>query len=434
MNSFKIASLIFFLSLAWQMAAQVPTPAHEQSRPIYLVGGTVHVGNGQVIENGIVAFEKGKITIVASPETLGKVNLSRYQIIDTKGKHIYPGFIAPNTNLGLVEIGAVRPTRDNQETGFLNPNVRSIIAYNTDSEIIPTIRSRGVLLAQITPEGGRVSGMSSIVHLDAWNWEDAIYTADDGIHLNWPYTYSYSWRQREYTKNERYKEQVQQIADFMAEAKAYSQNKETRETNLKMEAMRKLFSKERKLYIHVNDAKSITTAVVLAKKHDVELVIVGGRDAWMLTDLLKENKVAVVLAPTHRLPSRVDADIDQPFKTPALLEEAGVLFCLQNEGNWQQRNLPFQAGHAVGFGLSYENAVKAITLNTAKILGIDDRTGSLEVGKDATLIISSGDALDMRTSNIEQAYIQGRNIDLNNKQKGFYEKFKKKYELEKLKK
>ena len=276
--------------------------------------------------------------------------------------------------------------------------------------------------------------MSSIVHLDAWNWEDAIYTADDGIHLNWPYTYSYSWRQREYTKNERYKEQVQQIADFMAEAKAYSQNKETRETNLKMEAMRKLFSKERKLYIHVNDAKSITTAVVLAKKHDVELVIVGGRDAWMLTDLLKENKVAVVLAPTHRLPSRVDADIDQPFKTPALLEEAGVLFCLQNEGNWQQRNLPFQAGHAVGFGLSYENAVKAITLNTAKILGIDDRTGSLEVGKDATLIISSGDALDMRTSNIEQAYIQGRNIDLNNKQKGLYEKFKKKYELEKLKK
>jgi imidazolonepropionase-like amidohydrolase len=423
----KVSLTLGLLCLFGQLWAQVPMPAPEQQFPTYIVNGTLHIGNGEVLENGIVAFENGKITIVATPETLGKVNLSRYQIIDAKGKHIYPGFIAPNSNLGLVEIGAVRPTRDNSETGYINPNIRSIIAYNTDSEVIPTIRSRGVLLAQITPEGGLVSGMSSIVHLDAWNWEDAAIVTDDGIHMNWPSTYSYNWRSRQISQNDRYGEQVDQIDQLMAEAKAYTNNKNLTETNLKFEAMRPLFSNNRQLFIHVNNAKSMTTAILLAKKYGVKAVIVGGSEAWMITDLLKENNVAVILSRTHRLPSQVDEDIDQPFKTPALLAEAEVLFCLQNEGNWQQRNLPFQAGHAVGFGLAYEKAVQSISLNTAKILGIDDKVGSIEVGKDATLFISTGDALDMRSSAIEQAFIEGRSIDLNNKQKGLYEKFKKKY-------
>jgi imidazolonepropionase-like amidohydrolase len=192
--------------------------------------------------------------------------------------------------------------------------------------------------------------------------------------------------------------------------------------------MRPLFSKERQLFIHVSNAKSMTTAILMAKKYGLKAVIVGGSDAWMITDLLKENNIPVILSRPHRLPTQVDEDIDQPFKTPALLAEAGVLFCLQNEGNWQQRNLPFQAGHAVGFGLDYEKAVQSISLNTAKILGIDDKVGSIAVGKDATLFISTGDALDMRSSDVEQAFIEGRSIDLNNKQKGLYEKFKKKYE------
>ncbi len=423
----KIFSLLVACAVALPLWAQVPAPAPPQQRPIYIVGATVHVGNGEVLENGIVAFEKGKLTIVATPETLGKVNLSRYEIIDAKGKHIYPGFIAPNTNLGLVEINAIRPTRDNDETGYINPNVRSIIAYNTDSEVIPTVRSRGVLIGQITPEGGRVSGMSTIVHFDAWNWEDAAIVKDDGIHVNWPRTFSYNWRRREVSTNDNYAEQVEQISKLMEEAQAYAKNKALEETNLKFEAMRKLFTKERKLYVHVDDAKAITAAVMLAKKHGLDAVIVGGEDAWMVTDLLVENKVPVILSPTHRLPNRVDTDIDQPFKTPAMLQDAGVLFCLQNEGSWQQRNLPFQAGHAVGFGLKYEDAVSAISLNTAKILGVDAQLGSIEVGKDATLIISSGDALDMRSSNIEAAFIQGRNVDLDNKQKGLYEKYKQKY-------
>lgn len=424
----KFSLVLGLLCLVGQLWAQVPMPAPEQQFPVYIVNGTVHVGNGEVLENGIVAFENGKITIVATPETLGKVNLSRYQIIDAKGKHVYPGFIAPNTNLGLVEIGAVRPTRDNRETGPVNPNVRSIIAYNTDSEVIPTIRSRGVLLAQITPEGGLVSGMSSIVHLDAWNWEDAAIVTDDGIHMNWPTTYSYNWRRRQVSRNDRYGEQVDQIDQFMAEAKAYTNNKDLTETNLKFEAMRPLFSKERQLFIHVSNAKSMTTAILMAKKYNLKAVIVGGSDAWMITDLLKENNIPVILSRPHRLPTQVDEDIDQPFKTPALLAEAGVLFCLQNEGNWQQRNLPFQAGHAVGFGLDYEKAVQSISLNTAKILGIDDKVGSIAIGKDATLFISTGDALDMRSSDVEKAFIEGRSINLNNKQKGLYEKFKKKYE------
>lgn len=168
--------------------AQIPTPALPQSQPIVLRGGTAHIGNGQVIENSIIRFENGKITFVGtSGEFIPDDNT---KIIDAAGKHIYPGLIAANTTIGLSEIEAVRATLDFNETGELNPNVRSIIAYNTDSKIIPTIRSNGVLLAQITPRGGRISGTSSIVELDAWNWEDAAYKTDIGIHLNWPSKFS----------------------------------------------------------------------------------------------------------------------------------------------------------------------------------------------------------------------------------------------------
>lgn len=428
-NYIKAILFIMSMPVSINLSGQIPAPALPQGEAIYIVGGTVHLGNGQALENGIVAFEKGKITVVGTPGNLPEINLSRYQVVDAKGKHIYPGFIAPNTQLGLVEINAVRATRDMREVGIINPNVRAIIAYNTDSDVIPTVRSQGVLLAQITPQGGGISGSSTVVHLDAWNWEDAAMKTDEGIHLNWPNEFRYRWRSRSYEENEDYAEQLKEINQFFEEAKAYTAMAKPKPVNLKFEAMRGLFGGSQKLYIHTNTAKSITQAVQLAKKYGVKLVIVGGSDSWMVSDLLKENGVAVMLAESQALPSRVDDAIDQPFRTPALLEEAGVLYCIGIDGYWQLRNLAFQAGQSVGFGLDYEKAVQAITLNTAKILGIDAQVGSLEVGKDATLIITSGDALDMRSSTVEQAFIQGRSIDLDNKHRKLYEKFKTKYEL-----
>ncbi len=420
---------IIFLALAPAfLRSQVPAPVPAQAQPVYITGATAHLGNGRVIANSVIAFENGKITLVGDASQAPPADLSGYRVIEASGKHVYPGFIAPASNLGLVDISSVRATRDFQETGVLNPNVRSLIAYNTDSEVIPTVRARGVLLAQVSPEGGRIAGTSSVVQLDAWNWEDAAYRADDGMFLNWPVLFSFNWREQSVSENKEYAKQVAAVRDFFREAKAYLENPAPAQANLKFESMRALFAGQQRLYVNVDEAKAISHAVQLAGELGLKAAIVGGRDAWMVAGLLKENDVAVVLQKTQSLPPRVDSDIDQPFKTPALLEEAGVLYCFSIDGYWQQRNLPFQAGQAVGFGLDYEKAIMGLTLNPAKIMGIDQRTGTLEVGKDANLFISEGDALDLRTSRPIYVFIQGREVKLEDKQKSLYEKFKGKYE------
>jgi imidazolonepropionase-like amidohydrolase len=419
--------IIAFFAFA-SLIAQPPTPAPPQEMPVYIVGATAHLGNGQVLENSIIAFENGKITLVRTPANLPQVNLSRYQIIDAKGKHVYPGFIAPNTQLGLVEIESVRATVDSREVGQLNPNARSIIAYDTDSEVPPTVRAQGILLAQITPLGGLMSGQSSVVQLDAWNWEDAAYKTDIGLHLNWPSLFSFSWRVGGWSKNENYDKEVQIIEAYLTEAQAYCKNARPGERNLKLDAACAVFSGSRKLFLHADEAKAITSAVQLAKRFGITPVVVGARDAAVLTDFLKENNVPVILGEVHSLPSRDDSDVDEPFKLPAQLQQAGILFSFSMSGFWQQRNLAFQAGHAVGYGLGYEQAVSALTLNTAKILGIDQTVGSLEEGKDATLFICEGDALDMRSSNVSTAFIKGRQISLEHRQKQLYKKYKTKYE------
>ena len=174
--------LLLGTTLIYAQANISPAPA--QSKPIVLTGATLHIGNGQVITNGYIAFDKGKIIAIgegAAPAIAGA------EMIDASGKQIYPGFICPITDLGIVEIEeGAKGTVDYYETGALNPNVRAIIAYNTDSKVIPTVRSNGILMAQITPFGDMMAGQSSIVQLDAWNWEDAAYKTDIGLHLNWP--------------------------------------------------------------------------------------------------------------------------------------------------------------------------------------------------------------------------------------------------------
>ncbi|MCB9272948.1 MAG: amidohydrolase family protein [Lewinellaceae bacterium] len=418
--------IFLFAAAPLFIAGQTPAPAPAQQQPVYIYGATAHLGNGQVIENSAIAFDKGKITFVGEAGNLreGEGHLR----INATGKHIYPGFIAPATNLGLVDIEAVRATRDFREVGSMNPNVRSLIAYNTDSEIIPTVRCRGVLLAQVRPEGGRISGLSSVVQLDAWNWEDAAYRADDGLFLNWPGLASYNRREQRLSTNKEYEKQVQEVRDFFAEAKAYLDNPAPAKDNLKYDALRPVLEGKTRLYVQAQEAREIMNAVQLAAEFNMKLAIVDGRDAWMVADMLKAHDVAVVLRATQSLPARVDSDVDQPFKTPALLQQAGLLFCFGMDGFWEQRNLPFQAGQAVGYGLDYEQAVAALTSNTARILGIGDRTGTLEVGKDANLFISEGDALDIRSSQLIRAFIQGREINLDNKQKAWYRKFKAKYD------
>lgn len=414
--------------------AQV-TPGPEQSQSILLLGGYAHLGTGEFIKNSAIGFENGKITLVQDATLLTVDTAPWDTVIDVSGKHVYPGFIAPNSTLGLQEIGAVRATRDHSEVGAFNPNVRSIIAYNTDSHITPTIRTNGVLMAQVTPRGGIISGASSVVVLDAWNWEDAVVAMDDGIHMNWPTMYSRSgwWAEPgDIEKSKNYDDRVAEIKKFFQDALAYSELKDLDEVDLRFEAMLGVFDDSKNLYVHANGVKEITAIYNFVKDlHLHNVVIVGGYDSHLVADLLIEQEIAVMVRRTHDLPMRHEDDIDLPYKLPALLEEAGVLYCLENSGDMEQmgtRNLPFLAGTAVTYGLDVEEAVAAITLNAATILGVDDVCGSLEEGKDATLFVSEGDALDMLTNNVTIAYVQGRSIELTNQQIELYEKYDAKYE------
>jgi imidazolonepropionase-like amidohydrolase len=421
----KFLAFLFSVLALNIFAQSVPSPAPKQIKPIIIKGGTAHIGNGQIITDAYIYIVNGKIQsiskeILSSPEAI---------IIDATGKEIYPGLIAPNTSIGLNEIESIRATRDAAEVGDFNTNIRSIISYNTDSRVTPTIRSNGVLLAQTIPFGGRISGSSSIVQMDAWNWEDAAYKIDDGIWLNWPQIYSYSgwWAEPGgFSLNKDYDKQIEEITSFFDQAKAY--NKAPAEkTNLKLDGMKNVFAKKQTLYIRASEAKSILQVLDFKKKYDLNIVLVDANDVWLVAKEVAVADVPVILERLHTLPSRSDEDYDLPYKKAKILKDAGVLFCLSIEGYWQVRNLPFVAGTAAAYGLTKEEALMSVTSSTAKILGISDRTGTIEVGKDANIIISTGDVLDMKSSIIEYAFIQGRQVNLTNKQKELADKFLKKY-------
>jgi imidazolonepropionase-like amidohydrolase len=411
-------------------------PAKASAGRLFLTNGTIHVGNGQVIENGTIEINNGKIVQVGPNIT---VPAGDAKIIDVKGKQVYPGMILPVTDLGLKEIAnGVRGSNDYQELGEYNISIRSIVAYNTDSKIINTLKANGILLAGITPQGGTISGSSSVVQLDAWNYEDAAYKMDNGIHLSMPTFISRPSRfaifagipqpQTDPTKEALNK--IDEIKTLFRQAKAYLQETTHKETNLRYEALKGLFSKTQKLFVHANQVKQMLIAIDFVKEFGFDVVIVGASESFQIADLLKQYNIAVILSDEHALPSAEDDDVDQPFKTPAQLLKAGVLFALNDEhAESRYRNLPFNAGTSVAYGLTKEQALQAITLSAAKILGVDDKTGSLEAGKDANIVVSEGDILDMRTSIIVHAFIQGRAVSLENKQKQLYDKYKYKYEL-----
>ncbi|MEO1652620.1 MAG: amidohydrolase family protein [Bacteroidota bacterium] len=428
-NILKILCLIG-LSINGIQAQVVPSPAPSQSKAIVLKGGTVHTGEGQVLENALVAFDQGKITYVGA-ESNADVDLSTYESVDVNGQHIYPGLILLGSNQGLEEIGAVRATQDQSETGVFNPNVRAIVAYNTDSHLIPVLRSNGILLTQIIPGGGVVSGMSSVVQNDAWNWEDAAYATDEGIIMSWP-TKSFGprwWRgETNRRPNPNYKSTVEFIESALADGLAYSKLASPDKVNLKLEAMRGLYDGSKRFYLRANNAESIIQGIDMTLKYGVKkVVLVGGRDAYYVKDYLKANNIPVVLPQTHRLPSLEDDDVDMPFRMPGMLQKEGILVSMYYGGADQARNIPFMAGTAAIYDMSKEEALKMITLNAAKILGIEDRAGSLVKGKDALIVVSKGDLLDMRSSQVTLAYIQGRKINLDNKHKQLYQRFKSKY-------
>ena len=416
--------------------SQVPSPVAHTHSKIMILNAKAHIGNGKVIEKSAVGIVDGKIEVVSNALTYRLDRADWDTIIDVTGHHVYPGFIASNSRIGLTEIDAVRATNDFKETGYVNPEVRSLIAYNTDSKIIYTLRTNGVLMCQTVPRGGLISGTSSVFALDGWNWEDAVYMKDDGIHINWPQKIRETgwWAEPgELKPNKVYGKAIQILKDFFNASKAYLNEKKHKNFDLKYEAMKGVFDGEQRVFIHTDYAPEINDAIDFIEQFDLaHPVIVGGYDAHFLADRLKESKCSVMLSSPHKLPGFEGELPETNYLLPALLQKTGVEFCIQNQGEMDvmnARNLPFLAGTAMAYGLTEEQAIASVSLNVAKILGIDEYTGSLEKGKTATLFISKGNALDMRTNKVVLAMVNGHYIALTNHQIELAKKYAKKYGL-----
>lgn len=428
-QTFRYISALLVL-ITTGLCAQVPVPVKPQSKPIALTGATVHLGNGKVITNAVVGFDKGKVTIVA--EAASNPSLAGYDEIKVNGKHIYPGFILADSPLGLVDVSAVRAMNDVTERGELNPNVRAQVAYNTDSEMITTMRLSGILLAQATPTGGRISGTSSFMELEGWDWEDATHTADVAVHLYWPAMmkneFDFATFSNTEVPNKEYDKEVGALNQFFTEAVAYGKLG-AKETNLKMEAMQGLFDGTKALMLNCNKPKEIVSSVNFAKKFGVKrIVLVGGSGSYVVAEFLKEHAIPVVLQQTHSLPDRPDDDIDMPYKLPHLLTQAGLQVSISHDGMpARARNLAFYAGTAAAYGMDKEEALKMITSNPAKAIGVDSRVGTIEVGKDATLFVSEGDVMDMKSCIVSHAFVSGKLVNLPTKQEELYDRYSRKY-------
>lgn len=408
----------YILLLAIFMSTQL------SAQRILLLHGTAHIGNGQVLESAAIGVVNDRIAFVKNSLTQTFAKEDWDTIINCNGQHFYPGLVSANNTLGLTEIDAVRATRDFNDVGDWNPHVRTQIAYNAESKVVETVRTNGVLLVQATPRGGWISGSSAVMKLSGWNWEDATVLADDGIHLNWP------------ADPKNYLAQKREIEQFFELAKTYALDRDEQITDLRLEAMKACFVGQKRVYIHAESIQQITDVIDFAAAFQVKYpVIVGGRDAHLVGAKLKDAKIPIMLSRIHSLPSSEDDLTFLPYQLPFLLKTQGIKFCIQNDGDMQPmntRNLPFQAGTTMAYGLTEEDALQSISLSVCQIMGIDKDYGSLEAGKKATFFVSKGPALDMRTNQLTHILVDGQFISTSNFQEQLYLKYRKKYNIQKV--
>lgn len=406
-----------------------------QERSLLLTGGYIHTATGQNFEDGAIGLKGDTISFVGDAKD---ANPSEYdRVEELRGRHVYPGMIAMNTTLGLTEIFAVRATRDYREVGDMNPNVRSIIAYNAESEITATVFSNGVLFAQICPRGGIISGTSSAVKLKAWNWEDAAYAMDEGICMDWPRTFKRKGERgdpRAYEPDEKYLDKLEEIKSFFRLAQAYGQTNYPTQKDLRLEAMKGLFNGQKRLYITADFIKEVREIIAFKREMNIpKVTIVGGYESWKVANLLRENDISVLVRRVISLPRLAEDGLDDSFTLAAKLSEADVSFAFQMDGDMepiQNRNIAFAAGVAIANGLDREEALRGLTLHPAEMLGVADRIGSLEVGKEGSFVVTEGDLFDIRSGIIHRIYMEGQLVDTENRQDELYKKYLRKYDRE----
>lgn len=423
------ALLIAALGGVTCVQANPQVPGAPQKKAVALTNATIHPVSGPVIEKATIVFDGGKITAVGASVSAPE----GAEIIDLAGKHVYPGLFEPLNDVGLIEINSIRATIDAQEIGQLNPNVRAVVAVNPDSEIIPVTRSNGVLLSLTAPYGGLMSGRSSVIQHDGWTWEDMTLKGDVALHIQWPQGGGGGRRGAGATETSPSSDRgVEAIRQALTDARAYLAARKSDSSfphDARWDSLADVLSGKIPVIVHAEEIKQINAAVAFAQREKLKLIIAGGYDAPLCAELLKKHDIPVIVGGTYRLPRRRSDGYDTAYAVPAELAKAEIRFCISSRGRFganQVRNLPYHAAASIGFGLSAEEALKAITLYPAQILGVADRVGTLEKGKDATLFISDGDPLDTPTQ-VTMAWIRGRKVDLNDRHKTLYHKYEEKY-------
>ncbi len=431
---FALLTVVVVSFVAAPLAASPAAPGAPQNHPIALIGGVIHPVSGPTIEDGVVLFERGKIVAVGKDVAL-PADVER---IDLGGNHVYPGLFDAFTHLGLVEISAVKASSDQTETGRINPNVQTRVAINPDSEAIPVARSNGVLTVLTAPSGGLISGTSAVVQLDGWTWEEMTLKPSVAVHVRWPRMAPVqNWHEDKSAQ-----EQLQlrdkalvELRRALADARDYYRHRQTLtngdmrkyDLDARWEAFVPVLERKAPLIVEAEEIQQIQSAVAFCEREKLKLIIVGGYDAPACAELLKSRNIPVIVGGVHRLPRRRDDPYDAPFALPARLRDAGIRFCISGAARPAMvRNLAYHAGTAAAHGLTADEALRAITLSPAEILGVADRIGSLEAGKDATLIVADGDLLEIPTQ-VTMAFIQGKKAELDDRQKRLWEKYKEKY-------
>ncbi|MDR8523095.1 amidohydrolase family protein [Shewanella fidelis] len=449
MTSFKQVTALLCLPISFMASSHDMLPAAPQSQAVLFTNATVHTVTNGVLEQSDVLVANGEVIAVGQDlDQQEQVNsnsatgseltqaakadylaeLETAHIIDANGKHLYPGLIALDTTMGLVEVEMMRPSNDAYEVGFINPQLEAITAFNPDSEIIPTVRVNGITHAQVVPQGDGLAGQSALVSMDSWTIEDALVESDKQFHLYWPHV---RWLS---TDEDKRKEQladlerrIDKVFNAFADGKRYllaQQAGKVEKIDLRWQALAPLYEGKGQLFIHAQSQQQIEQAIALAKLYNFNIVIVGGYDAWRIASALAEVNAKVIYTQTLALPKRKDEPIDLAFKIPALLKQAQVPFALGFSSDWNSRNLPFAAGQSVAYGLTKDEALQSITLDAAKVLGIDNM-GAIAPGYKANIILATGDILDPMQAGIESIYIDGRKIDLNNRHQQLYQKYLK---------
>jgi len=418
----KIFFTLYILVSA-MVLAQRPNPAPAQKNPIAITNATIHTATGTVLNNASIVFENGKITQIN-----GSIP-SNAEVINAQNKHVYPGFILVNNTLGLVEISATNATVDYREANDISPEVRSLISFNTDSHVIPVIRSNGVLLTQPVLKHGTLSCTSSIMQLDAWNWEDAVVATDNVLHLSWPEIFRIEDEKRNKEFQTRRTEKIKELTSLFQRAQQYD-NQQVKD--YKLNAIKPVFE-NRKLFVEVSGANETLEVIAWANKLNLKnVVLIGESNLVGVLDDIKKSNFPLIIKRVHSLPVNSSDSPRLPYEFAKLVQDKGILYGLDYSGDMEyqnSRNLPFLAGTTVAYGVEKEKALQSITINLAKMLGIDKNYGTLEEGKSATLFISEGDALDQLTNNVTEAFIEGRKINLDNQQKELYKTYQEKYRL-----